>query len=118
MGKCKSLLTFCNNLLKGKNHKAIWEATPCAALLVFGGCFLPLETLPPRLSRDCEEALELLDQDRPPKGRDNVVLRARLSAVSPSGPAGRVVASSDPAGRNTTLLPSLDLSKAQRQRPR
>lgn len=25
------------NLLKGKNYKTIWEATPCSALLIFGG---------------------------------------------------------------------------------
>lgn len=41
--KCEILLTFCNNLLKRKNYKAIWEATPRPASVVFGGGFLPLE---------------------------------------------------------------------------
>ena len=64
MGKCEILRTFCNNLLKGKNHKATWEATPCSALLVFGVvCLFPFGEPAVQTSRDWEVALGLLGQN-------------------------------------------------------
>lgn len=59
--KCEILLTFCNNLLKRKNYKAIWEATPRPASVVFGGGFPPLE----KQARNSSGPLETGGLERP-----------------------------------------------------
>lgn len=59
--KCEILLTFCNNLLKRKNYKAIWEATPHPASVVFGGGFPPLE----KQARNSSGPLETGGLERP-----------------------------------------------------
>lgn len=77
--KCEILLTFCNNLPRRKNYKAIWEATPRPASVVFGGGFPPLE----KQARNSSGPLETggMDQStRPgltPKGGDTTEQRAQ-----------------------------------------
>lgn len=97
--KCEILLKF-YNLLKGKNYKVVWEATPWPALLVFRETRSKAFWAP----RSLRDGTGAPGPALTPEGREDTVLGSCLVAH-----LGGAMATSDPVGRNTVpTSPSVD----------